>query len=57
MKNGKRPTRRQKQMLKELGLNYDNWLIIRDDKFELKIEHKLSGNTRVLKRTEQNGFY
>ncbi len=51
MKNGKRPTRRQKQMLKELGLNSDNWLIIRDDKFELKIIHKVSGQVRTLQRT------
>lgn len=47
MKHGKRPTRRQKIMLKSLGLNYENWLIVTDNDQRLAIQHRLSGQVRV----------
>ncbi|MDT3426099.1 hypothetical protein J2Z22_001619 [Paenibacillus forsythiae] len=53
MKQGKRPTRRQKDEIKAAGLNADNWLVERDIKGktpELIIIHRVSGNTRNVRR-------
>lgn len=30
MKNGKVPTRNQKTIMKSHGLNYNNWLVVKD---------------------------
>lgn len=47
--NGKRPTRRQKQLLKKAGLNYDNWLIEKAPPGELHLKHKDTGQRRILR--------
>ncbi|MBY9081037.1 hypothetical protein KIH86_23065 [Paenibacillus sp. HN-1] len=56
MKQGKRPTRRQKHEIKAAGLNADNWLVERDvrgEKPELIIIHRVSGKTRNVRRVAQ----
>lgn len=49
MKNGKRPTRQQKIRLKGLGLNPENWLIVKNKPGgELEIVHRYTNRTRVV---------
>ncbi len=48
MKNGKRPTRREKILLGEKRLNIENWLVTKRTSTELEIVHKYSGKTRVI---------
>lgn len=50
MRHGKRPTLQQKIKLKELNLNCDNWLVVTDNKDEMVIVHKNTGNTRIIKK-------
>ncbi len=50
MKHGKRPTRAQKMMLRAMGLNYWNWLIVEDSPMRLVIVHRHSGKTKVKNR-------
>lgn len=51
MKHGRNPTKRQKILLKKYGLNYENWLIVKDCSECLEIVNRLTGNTRILRRT------
>ena len=46
MKHGKNPTRKQKKILKENGLNYENWLVCTDTPNEMIIEHRHTGTVR-----------
>ena len=46
MRDGKRPTVRQKKMLSQYGLNYENWLVQRDNDKEMVIVHRHTGNSR-----------
>lgn len=49
MKNGKRPTRQQKIRLKGLGLNLENWLIVKNKPGgELEIVHRHTNRIRVV---------
>lgn len=48
MKNGKRPTRRQKQILNSAGLQCDNWLVVKNLPNELNIVHRMSGKPRKI---------
>ena len=48
MKHGRKPTRAQKIFLSSCGLNYKNWLVLRDDKTVFEIVHRLSGKPRRL---------
>lgn len=49
MKNGKRPTRQQKIRLKGLGLNPENWLIVKNKPGgELVILHRHTDTVRVV---------
>lgn len=51
--NGKKPTRRQKILIWQAGLNLENWLVRREDERYLYLIHRISGNSRkVLKRSE-----
>lgn len=50
MKHGKRPTRNQKIFLKEKGLNFNNWLIVKDCKEVFIIVNKLSGKIRTFNK-------
>lgn len=53
MKHGKKPTVRQKKMLKEYGLNYENWLIVKDTPLEMVIVHRHTDNVR---RIDKGGY-
>ncbi|MNV42388.1 hypothetical protein D3C71_1340600 [compost metagenome] len=50
MKNGKRPTRRQKNEIKQAGLIPENWLIERDTPSQLVVVNRYSGKTKDLRR-------
>lgn len=50
MKHGKNPTRRQKEYIASLRLNSDNWLVCKDTPDELILEHKYSGNIKVIRK-------
>lgn len=53
---GKRPTRRQKQMIADRNLNPDNWLISKVYPDRLLIQHRYTGKERLMpireRRTE-----
>lgn len=50
MKHGKNPTRRQKEYIASLRLNPDSWLVCKDTPDELVLEHKYSGNIKVIRK-------
>ena len=50
MKHGKKPTVRQKKMLKEYGLNFENWLIIKDTPDRMEIVHRHTDRLRVIRK-------
>ncbi len=43
---GKRPTRSQKIRIKKLGLNCENWLVVRDNQKEFVLSHRSTGTIR-----------
>ena len=47
LKNPKNPTRRQKALIKYLGLNVENWLVTKDTPELLAIVHRLSGQIKT----------
>ena len=49
MKNGKRPTLKQKRMISEKGLNVENWLVVKHTPDMMEIMHKHTGKTRTTK--------
>lgn len=44
MKHAKKPTRKQKILIRACRLNPDNWLIVKDLPSELHIIHRHTGN-------------
>lgn len=48
MKHGKRPTRAQKITIKAIGLNPENWLVVKNCGEGLEVVHRHSGNTRII---------
>ena len=50
MKQGKRPTRAQKMMLRKHRLDPPHWLVMRDDHMCLMIRNRVSGQVRTLNR-------
>lgn len=50
MKHGKNPNVRQKKEMQALGLNAENWFVVKDNSFELVIQHRNTGTIRELKR-------
>lgn len=50
MKHGKNPTHRQKEYIASLRLNPDNWLVCKDTPDELILEHKYSGNIKMIRK-------
>lgn len=48
MKNGKRPTRRQKDAIAALKLNVDNWLVSKATAGQLHLVHRMTGTTKVI---------
>lgn len=52
MKHGKRPTRRQKILVKSMRLNPDNWFVEREDKSGMIIIHRDTGNVKVIRKLD-----
>jgi len=48
MKHGKRPTRKQKQVIEAAGWNIHNWLVSKAETKQLLIVHRYSGKTREI---------
>jgi hypothetical protein len=53
MKHGKNPTVKQKKLMTEWHLNYENWLVVKDTPTEMEIVHRVSGKIRVIKKGER----
>lgn len=49
MANRKKPTRRQKELMRRRRLNCDNWYVVKNPPGELHLEHKHTGTRSVLK--------
>ena len=52
MKQPKKLTREQKMAVSAAGLNAENWMLVEQTEFYLKIIHKISGKTRRIDRYE-----
>ena len=50
MRDGKKPTVRQKKYIKQLGLNCDNWLVRRDNDKEMVLVHRHTGHIRSVRK-------
>lgn len=50
MRQGKRPTRRQKLIISGLRLSPDNWLVISDTKESMTIIHRHTDTMRTIKK-------
>lgn len=50
MKQAKKLTRSQKEIVSKNGLRPDRWMFISDSEFEIKIIHKYSGNIRNIEK-------
>lgn len=48
MKHGRRPTVRQKKIMKSVGLNHDNWLVVKNFPEELVIVHRDTGRQKTI---------
>lgn len=46
MKQGKNPTRKQKENIRKAGLNPDNWLIYKNHGEKVSLIHRNTGSTR-----------
>lgn len=54
MKNGKKPTKSQKQLLQQFGFQAEDWLIVKNTSTELLIQHRYTGRTRHVPKQFQN---
>lgn len=50
MKHGKRPTVRQKKLLKNLRRNPDNWLVVTENNEQITIIHRNTDRVMTLKK-------
>lgn len=50
MKHGKKPTRKQKELISSSGLQPLNWLVCRDTSELMEIEHRISGKHRIIRK-------
>lgn len=57
MKQGTRPTRVQKRLLREWGLNWENWLVERDTPDEMVVVHRISGLAKTIPKREEEGTW
>jgi len=48
MKNGKRPTRRQKQLIKDAGWNPDNWFVVKHLPYQLHLVHRHTNSSKII---------
>ena len=53
MKHGKNPTVKQKKLMTEWHLNYENWLVVKDTPDAMTIVHRATGRTRTIKKGER----
>ena len=45
-----KPTRKQKEFIAKIKLNYQNWLVVKEDESVLVIRHKDTGTERRIKK-------
>lgn len=50
MKHGKNPNVRQKKILTQWHLNYENWLVVKDTSTEMQIIHRTTGEIRTISK-------
>lgn len=48
MKRGKRPTRKQKELIQSAGLNYENWLVSKYANGRIVLVHRYTGTVREI---------
>lgn len=48
MKNGKRPTKKQKIFLKENHFRPENWLVVKNTSTALQVVHRYTGAVRTI---------
>lgn len=46
MKHGKKPTVAQRKIITRLGLDWENWLIVKNTPDSIVIVHRLTGSQR-----------
>ena len=50
MKQPKKPTRAQKEFMAEKGLRPENWMVLTDNKAEMQVVSKRSGQRRAIEK-------
>lgn len=50
MKHGKNPTRKQKMLIKSARLNYENWLVVRENAEEIVLQNRQTGKIRSIRK-------
>lgn len=48
MKNGKRPTKRQKMLIAASGKNPADWLVCKDTPTEMHLVHRHAGTRKII---------
>lgn len=48
MKHGKKPSLKQKKLIKDSGLNPDQWLVVKNLPGQLKIAHRETGQQKTI---------
>lgn len=57
MKHPVRPTKAQKQLMKQWGLVPENWHIERDTTREMVVVHRITGQTKTIEKKEEAEAY
>lgn len=55
MKQPKKPTREQKELMAKRGLRPENWIVILDNKAEMQIISRHSRQRRTIERGQRTG--
>lgn len=50
MKHGRKPTRTQKQLISNKGLNPRNWFVVKDTPTEMQLIHRNTDTIRVIRK-------
>lgn len=50
MKHGKKPTVAQRKVISAWGLNWENWLVVKDTPEGMVIVHRYSGKVREIRK-------
>ena len=50
MKHGKKPTVAQRKVISACGLNWENWLVVKDTPEGMVIVHRYSGKVREIRK-------